>query len=410
MDNPAHSLDNATGTHQVLDDLLAEVSEKLHAGEPVDVEEYASRYPELVEPLRRMLPAIRALADLGVSLSGSGALRTSGAQDADSVRGQLGDFRILREIGRGGMGVVYEAEQISLGRRLALKVLPFAAMLDSRQLQRFRNEAQAAAALDHPNIVNIHSVGCERGVHYYAMQYIEGRTLAQVIEELRSGQQVASPLHPVTLSPPHPVTPSLGSTETQPAPQAGVSTKGSHQTSEFFRSAAQLGIQAAEALEHAHQMGVVHRDIKPSNLMVEFALPSPTGRGVGGEGGCAGRGAGGEGPHLWITDFGLAQFTAPSPLAGEGRGEGPSLTMTGDIVGTLRYMSPEQALGDRRHMDHRTDIYSLGVTLYELLTLQPAFAGDNRETLVRRLRHRLSWALSAPPNIATASGRKRSPH
>ena len=124
-------------------------------------------------------------------------------------------------------------------------------------------------------------------------------------------------------------------------------------------------------------MGVVHRDIKPSNLMVEFPLPSPTGRGVGGEGrgpGGEGRAAGGEGPHLWITDFGLAMTQ-----------KDPALTMTGDIVGTLRYMSPEQALGKRSEMNHRTDIYSLGVTLYELLTLQPAFAGDNRETLVRRL-------------------------
>ena len=111
-----------------------------------------------------------------------------------------------------------------------------------------------------------------------------------------------------------------------------------------------MGIQAAEALEHAHQMGVVHRDIKPSNLMVDA------------------RG------HLWITDFGLAMTQ-----------KDPALTMTGDIVGTLRYMSPEQALGKRSEMNHRTDIYSLGVTLYELLTLQPAFAGDNRETLVRRL-------------------------
>jgi len=192
MDDHPHPPNKTTSTNQILDDLLAEISEKLHAGEPVDAEECASRYPELAEPLRRMLPAMRALADLGVSRSGSGAVRGSSLQDTDSVTGQLGDFRIIRQVGRGGMGVVYEAEQMSLGRRLALKVLPFAAMLDPRQLQRFRNEAQAAAALDHPNIVNVHSVGCERGVHYYAMQYIEGRTLAQVIEELREKQAVGS--------------------------------------------------------------------------------------------------------------------------------------------------------------------------------------------------------------------------
>ncbi len=217
----------------------------------------------------------------------------------------LGDYRILREIGRGGMGVVYEAEQISLHRRVALKMLPFAAVLDPKQLQRFQNEALAAASLKHPGIVQVYAVGCERGVHYYAMEYVEGRTLAEVIEELReeqaagseqravgSGQHVEraitpSPPPPVTLSPSHPVCPSPlaprpspllpeprtlnpepFSPETKRGPQATVSTKGPQQRSEFFRSAAQLGIQAAEALEHAHQMGVVHRDIKPSNLIV----------------------------------------------------------------------------------------------------------------------------------------------
>ena len=142
---------------------------------------------------------------------------------------------------------------------------------------------------------------------------------------------------------------------------AAFSTARSHRTPEFFRSVAQLGIQAAEALEHAHQMGVVHRDIKPSNLMVDARA------------------------HLWITDFGLAQISAPSPLRGESRGEGASLTLTGDILGTLRYMSPEQAAGRSRVLDHHTDIYSLGLTLYELLTLRPAFEGDDRQHLVRQI-------------------------
>ncbi len=126
---------------------------------------------------------------------------------------------------------------------------------------------------------------------------------------------------------------------------------------------ARLGVQAAEALEHAHQMGVVHRDIKPSNLMVASTSPSP-----------AGRGAGGEGPHLWITDFGLAMVETS-----------PNLTMTGDVLGTLRYMSPEQAEARHGVLDHRTDIYSLGLTLYELLTLRPAFGGDDRQTLFRQI-------------------------
>ena len=228
--------------------------------------------------------------------------------------GVLGDFRILREIGRGGMGVVYEAEQISLGRRLALKVLPFAAMLDPRQLQRFQNEARAAASLKHPNIVQVYAVGCERGVHYFAMEYVEGRTLSEV---LRGWQQEAG------LRPEREKKPTVGPDEeahqheTAGSPTA-LSTKDTRRGMEAFRTIALWGVQAAEALEHAHQMGVVHRDIKSANLMVDA------------------RG------HLWITDFGLAMTQ-----------QDPAVTKTGDIIGTLRYMSPEQALGKGHQLDHR---------------------------------------------------------
>jgi len=352
--NPLTPAPVSLGDAAVVRELEAYCAALSRGGRP-DRRKLLDAYPEIAGDLAECLDGIDLVYQIGPPLEKAELSDTSAAVESPKPHalGTLGDFRIQREIGRGGMGVVYEAEQVSLGRRVALKVLPFAALMDQRQLARFKNEAHAAACLQHQNIVPVYSVGCERGVHYYAMQYIEGRTLAQVIDELRSGQQAASP--------PHPVTPSVASAETQPDPQAVVSTKGSHRTSEFFRSAAQLGIQAAEALEHAHQMGVVHRDIKPSNLMVDAH------------------------GHLWITDFGLAQIVAPSPLGGEGRGEAPSITMTGDVVGTLRYMSPEQAVGKRSQMDHRTDIYSLGVTLYEVLTLQPAFAGDNRQTLTRRL-------------------------
>ena len=117
------------------------------------------------------------------------ALRSSSNYELTEHNGAIGK-RIAT--GRGGMGIVYEAEQLSVGRHVALKVLPFAAVLDPKQLQRFKNEAQAAVALDHPNIVHVHCVGCQRGVHYYAMQLIEGQTLADVIAELRAGQQLPS--------------------------------------------------------------------------------------------------------------------------------------------------------------------------------------------------------------------------
>jgi len=187
---------------ELLDDLFEEITAKVQAGEPVDIEQYARRLPQHAERIRSLFEATRAVVMLGRSASGSGSA-PCGPQIGGKATGQLGDFRIIREIGRGGMGVVYEAEQISLHRRVALKMLPFAAVMDSKQLQRFQNEALAAASLKHPGIVQVHAVGCERGVHYYAMEYVEGQTLAQVIDELRSGQQEASPPHPLTLSPRH---------------------------------------------------------------------------------------------------------------------------------------------------------------------------------------------------------------
>src|SRR5207245_5906999 len=138
--------------------------------------------------------------------------------------------------------------------------------------------------------------------------------------------------------------------ETDSQPVASVTTERSTRTPVYFRTVAHLGVQAAEALQHAHGLGVVHRDIKPANLLLDL------------------RG------NLWITDFGLAHCQSQA-----------GLTMTGDLVGTLRYMSPEQALAKRVIIDHRTDIYSLGATLYELLTLQPIFAGRDRQELLRQI-------------------------
>jgi len=431
MMEPQDTLDPATRDDQLVARLLEEITQRIEAGLPIDLEAYEREYPQHIERIRRAVPALQVLDELG--LSAAKGPHSAGPSHSAPLGGTLGDYRILCEIGRGGMGIVYEAEQISLHRRVALKVLPFAAVLDPRHLQRFKNEAQAAASLKHPNIVGIHSVGCERGVHYYAMEYVEGQTLAEVIRQLRGardqgpgardqGRGVATsvatlsrgagnqgsgardrgpgargegpdasssiinhqssilPPHPLTLSPPH---------AAETSPLALLSTEGSTRTPEFFRTVARLGIQAAEALEHAHQMGVVHRDIKPSNLMVESPLPSPLGSGAGGEG-AGGEGRGAECPRLWITDFGLARINTPSPLGGEGRGEGgrgegASLTMTGDILGTLRYMSPEQLQAKHGVLDHRTDIYSLGLTLYELLTLQPAFPGDDRQRLIRQI-------------------------
>ncbi len=353
---------------RVLDAYLAEVE----AGRPVDPEEWVGRHPAIAARLRACLKSLHlveaaaealALSPQPVRFDAPGQDNADAEDDAgidvesSDVAGEgprLGDFRVIRELGRGGMGVVYEAEQHSLGRRVALKVLPFAAAIDPRQIARFRVEAQAASHLNHPHIVPVYSVGCQRGVHYYAMQLIDGPTLAERIAELR-GQDGAIGRSGSTLvlslaTPEEARAPAVaptpeGETPTDP-PLSTNPTR--HRT--FFLDVARLGRQAAEALEHAHQQGVLHRDVKPSNLIVD------------------GRG------HLWVTDFGLARF----------QGEA-SLTATGDLLGTLRYMSPEQALANRAVVDQRTDVYSLGATLYELLTLRPAFAGADRQELLRKI-------------------------
>lgn len=310
---------------------------ELEAGRRPDRQAFLTRYPELADQLSECFDGI----DLAQSLRPSVPVPPL---QPEFTASPLGDFQILHEIGRGGMGVVYEAIQLSLGRRVALKVLPFAAALDSKQLQRFKNEATAAAQLHHTNIVPVYAVGCERGVHFYAMQLISGRSLSAVIRELR-GDSVNDP--------------SSSSLATTAAYHASATVANSHVISatqhsgrsrESFRTAARIAAQVADALEYAHEAGIVHRDIKPANLLLDT------------------KGA------VWVTDFGLAQVAADV-----------GVTQTGDLVGTLRYMSPEQASGRRVPIDHRADVYSLGATLYELLSLKPIFSGSDRVTLLHQI-------------------------
>ena len=345
----------------------------MEAGLHPSREEFLARYPDLAGSLEDCLEALEFVHAVGPRLEEPTPRPAEATPPAAVPLGPgipLGDFRIVREVGRGGMGVVYEAEQLSLGRRIALKVLPFALTIDSRQLQRFKNEARAAAQLHHSNIVPIHSVGCERGVHFIAMEFIDGQPLAALIDDIRRRQAADAG----TRRQGDNETRRQGERDTKNAvnrtvDQAGnavslspcllVSLSAAGSAPAFFDAVARLGVQAAEALEHAHQRGVIHRDVKPDNLLVDH------------------RG------HVWVTDFGLALFQSGST----------PLTMTGDLVGTLRYMSPEQLRGQRELVDHRTDVYSLGITLYELLTLEPAFnSPDHHEVL-----HRIALEEPRPP-------------
>ena len=179
---------------EVLDRLVDEIAHAMQSGQSVDVDVLVREHPELAERLRRLIPSMQVLAHLGDSLAGSYGRAGHPTADAGTAPAALGDYRILGEIGRGGMGVVYEAEQLSMQRKVALKVLPFAAMLDRKALLRFQNEVRAAAMLEHPHIVPVYAVGEERGVHYFAMRLIHGRNLAALLEERRNpgGQTLSS--------------------------------------------------------------------------------------------------------------------------------------------------------------------------------------------------------------------------
>jgi serine/threonine protein kinase/Tfp pilus assembly protein PilF len=327
-----------------LTDLLDGYLSQLEHGLPPPREDLLDANPDLAAPLQAYFQSLDDLHDMAAGFQRPTIDPVEERIEethplADDAK-KLGDFRLLREVGRGGMGVVYEAEQISLGRRVALKVLPFAAVLDSRQIARFKHEAQAAGQLNHPNIVSVFAVGVERGVHYYAMQFIDGQPLDRVVAEMRERYL------PASADRTKPYGPSIGGISTQ----RSVLTSRPAGSSEYIRGVVHLGVDAARALHVAHESGIVHRDIKPSNLLLD--------------------GSG----KVWVTDFGLAR-----------RNTDVTLTRTGDLVGTMRYMSPEQAAGQMAMVDHRTDIYSLGATLYELLTLEPAIPGHEGQALLRQI-------------------------
>jgi WD40 repeat protein len=414
-----------SGDHLLLTRLADEFAARYRAGERPALQEYIDRHPELADDIRELFPAMVEMEQAKENHLLGGEPAVEGRVPA--LR-QIGDFRIIREVGKGGMGIVYEAEQVSLGRRVALKILPRHLVGDRKSMERFRREAKAAARLHHTNIVPVFEVGRDRGVAFYAMQFIQGQGLDQVIDELArlrgsdrkcSGDRHAGSSGPsepgITVqssgaaasglrnrrlgqvaesllsgrlgseglkSPAGPASATMEATGTDPfdpaaitdalsldtgghvpqtPPAADVSgsavlpggtavstIESSGRRTPYFRSVAQIGRQAAQGLAYAHSRGIVHRDIKPSNLLLDTA-------GI-----------------VWITDFGLA------------KAEEDGLTATGDILGTLRYMAPERFRGEG---DARADVYGLGLTLYELLTLRPAFESSDRLKLMERIKN-----------------------
>jgi eukaryotic-like serine/threonine-protein kinase len=380
------ALEAEPGRRDPVEQLAEAFMERYRRGERPPIEEFIAQAPEHADEIRELFPAL-ILLDQAVPDEHPESVGPVTAGPLD----RIGDYRIIREVGRGGMGIVYEAEQEALRRHVALKILPPNIAADSQSVLRFRREARSAARLHHTNIVPVFDIGEREGVHYYAMQFILGQSLNEVIRELRrlpglSPKEKAAPSTPppplaadlaasmisgqflasdpaVVASPSSEDAPSPASAAAStPAPARSLAEKSGSAHSLFdqsdsssrsgahlHRSIARIGQQAATALAYAHSQRVLHRDIKPANLLLDVA------------------------GTVWVTDFGLAKE------------EGDDLTHTGDVVGTLRYIAPERF---SRRADPRSDIYSLGLTLYELLTLQPAFPETDRVRLVHAVTHR----------------------
>jgi serine/threonine protein kinase/formylglycine-generating enzyme required for sulfatase activity/Flp pilus assembly protein TadD len=385
--------------YALLDRLAEEFAERFRRGERPSLKEYLDRYPDLADDIRELFPAMVEVEQAEGDRRGA----ATGVAAAPRLE-QLGDFRILREIGQGGMGVVYEAEQVSLGRHVALKVLPGKMLPDARAKRRFEREAKAAAKLHHTNIVPVFGVGEQDGLPYYVMQFIQGQGLDLVLEELKRlnkgsrdrGQGAGLP--PSGHSPrrdlsaadiarslitgqfraaeePSPVpdetrdeSPEAADSDPGPSPgpvsassatlavssgsialpgQSGAAHQPPAKKQSYWQSVARIGVQVADALEHAHKQEVIHRDIKPSNLLLDVQ------------------------GTVWVTDFGLAKAS-----------DQQDLTHTGDVLGTLRYMPPEAFEGTT---DARGDVYALGLTLYELLAFRPAFDAKDRPKLIKQV-------------------------
>ncbi len=388
-----------------VDDLADAFLERYRRGERPSLTEYTDKHPELAERIRAVFPALLVMEEIGSGPGRATGLEVKPPGSEARMAHRLGDFVLIRRIGAGGMGIVYEAEHASLKSRVALKVMHPRFRADRGYVRRFENEARSAAKLHHTNIVSVFDYGEQDGVCYYAMQYIVGVGLERILEDVRrlraadsgdrgaitqgegNGATVEADRDVLTAAARGLVSGRFGD-----APEAaqvidadsflkaqvggaaqsmtgvdrigaGGSTTASigglaeadssslagQSGSIYFHEVARLGAQVADALEYAHRQGVIHRDIKPPNLLLDI------------------RG------NVWVTDFGLAKLV-----------EGDELSQSHDLVGTLRFMAPERFRGVTSPLG---DIYSLGATLYELLTLKPAFAARDQARLIDQIAH-----------------------
>lgn len=355
-----------------VEELAAEFAERYRNGDEVSIDDYVRKYPAFAEDIRELFPTIAAMERLGTK-----RIRDA-AMEGRMKPKQLGDFRIVDEIARGGMGIVYEAEQVSLDRRVAVKILPSHAFSRQKDVQRFYREAKTAAGLHHSNIVPVFGVGEEKGQHYIVMQLIRGVGLDEVLGEIKrifvegsssdKSSTSVNRFNAIARSAANLVESDLQAQSTRiraeleddtvevPMRSGKMARRLIKPTAlraslgkDYFRNVAKIGLQAAQALDYAHAHETLHRDIKPGNLILD------------------------ENGRVWVADFGLAKVVADDDV-----------TRSGDIVGTIAYVAPERFKGKTTKS---SDIYSLGVTLHEMLTLQKAFTGQDRVEVLSQVTH-----------------------
>jgi len=306
-----------------LQELYLQAIERPAAERAAFLREACGEDPELRAELERMLVATAPQGFIEPP-----SLSPGPPPGGDDTPRRLGEFDLLDELGRGGMGVVFRARERALGRMVAVKVLPPGLTVTERAVERFEREARAVAKLRHPGIAAVYSVGREGDTRYFAMELVDGNSLAAELTNLQRGHWP----------------PPGGGPRSASLPDS--------KADDYLRTVARIVADTADALHHAHGAGVVHRDVKPGNILLDRS------------------------GHVRVVDFGLARDESLG-----------SLTKSGELAGTPHYMSPEQARVRHARVDHRTDVYSLGVVLYELLTLRRPFDGETSgEVMINILR------------------------
>ena len=333
---------------RTLEDIVEQFTAEIRAGQSPSVQQFVEQNPTHAEELPDLLSSVAMIEGLK-NYSPNSSVPDQQFIDID-VPDFLGEYRIVREIGRGGMGIVFEAVHETLGRRVAIKVMTVGLISNTKHLERFHREAISAASLHHTNIASVFGAGEDNGLHFYVMEFIDGQSVSQILKGAAIGLDETINLPAVSPPPTTPPSQPIAPNRTHDDLVIGDEKITSKNR---YKWVADTGQQIADALAYAHEKNILHRDIKPANLVMDFH------------------------GTVWLTDFGLAKNIVDD-----------ALTKTGDIIGTPQYMAPESFSGN---YDCRSETYCLGLTLYEMATLNPAFQNSSPGRMMKAV------TTSTPP-------------